>query len=304
MHFCGFFLSVFDKIKVYQNAKERAMKNAILLRAKLCDFRNELVLSEKSPATVSKYLHDVQLFCDFAGEEVLEKQLVLSYKNYLSQRYAVSGANSMLAALNAFFKFCGLYELCVKQFRVQREAFCAAEKELTKAEYARLLSTARSRGNERLYLTIETLCGTGIRVSELKYVTVEALEKGEARVDCKGKIRRIFIVPELARRLRRYCRERGITQGSVFLSRNGRPLSRTAIWRDMKALCNSAGVSPAKVFPHNLRHLFARTFYGIEKDIVKLADILGHASINTTRIYVITTAAEHKRKMQGMHLIL
>lgn len=280
------------------------MKNAILLRDKLCDFRRELVLSEKSPATVSKYLHDVQLFCDFAGREPLEKQLVLAYKDHLALHYAVSGANSMLAALNAFFKFCGLYELCVKQFRVQREAFCAAEKELTKAEYARLLSAARAQGNERLYLTIQTLCATGIRVSELKYVTVESLKKGEARVDCKGKIRRIFLVPELVRRLQKYCRERGIKQGSIFVSRSGRPLSRTAIWRDMKALCDRAGVSPTKVFPHNLRHLFARTFYGIEKDIVKLADILGHASINTTRVYVITTADEHKRKMQGMHLIL
>ena len=227
---------------------------------------------------------------------------MLAYKAQLGSTYAVSGANSMLAAINAFFRFCGWHELCVKPFKVQRQAFCPEEKELTRAEYQRLLEAAER--DERLSLVIQTICGTGIRVSELQYITIEALQKGEAAVSCKGKTRRTFIVAALRKKLIRYARRRGITSGAVFLTKNGRPLSRTAVWRGMKALCAAAAVDPRKVFPHNLRHLFARTFYSLEKDIAKLADILGHASIDTTRIYIVTTGAEHRRKMEHMKLVV
>ena len=210
----------------------------------------------------------------------------------------------MLAAINVFFRFCGWYDLCVKQYKIQKSAFCPEEKELTKAEYMRLVQVANRNSNVRLNLIIQTICGTGIRVSELQYITVEAVHKSEAFVNCKGKNRRIFIVAELRKKLLQYIKRQNIKSGAVFVTKNGKPVSRHNIWRDMKALCKDAGVSPSKVFPHNLRHLFARTFYGIEKDIAKLADILGHTSINTTRIYIITTATEHKRKMENMRLII
>ncbi|MBR2466746.1 MAG: tyrosine-type recombinase/integrase [Clostridia bacterium] len=259
---------------------------------------------ERSAATIEKYMRDVRFFLSYIRENEITKQTVLDYKSKLGESYAVSSANSMIAAMNCFLRFCGWHDLCVKQFKMQREVYCSEEKELTRAEYVRLLGAANTKHNERLNLIIQTICGTGIRVSELQYITVEALHSGEAIVNCKGKNRRVFIVPELKKKLLRYVKERGIGTGTVFVTRNGKAVSRNSIWKDMKALCEQANVSPSKVFPHNLRHLFARTFYGIEKDIAKLADILGHASINTTRIYIVTTGAEHKRKMEHMRLII
>ena len=263
-----------------------------------------LMENEKSAATVEKYMHDVRVFCDFLGDRTIDKQLLLEYKAYLGERYAVSCANSMLAALNAYLRFCGMDEICVKRFTVQRQIFCREERELTRAEYVRLIEAAGKSKNERLSLIIQTICGTGICVSELQYITVEAVRVGEATVRCKGKDRRIFLVPALRKKLARYAKKQGIGAGSVFLARSGKPISRNQVWRMMKSLCRQAGVPASKVFPHNLRHLFARTFYNLEKDIAKLADILGHASINTTRIYTASTGAEHLRKMQRMHLIL
>ena len=262
--------------------------------------RNE----ERSVATIEKYMRDVRIFASFVCDAEIDKQKVLDYKGKLGETYAVSSANSMIAAMNCFLRFCGWHDLCVKQFKMQRQVYCSEEKELTRAEYIRLLEAANAKHNERLNLIIQTICGTGIRVSELQYITVEALHNGEAIVNCKGKNRRVFIVPELKKKLLRYVKEQGISAGTVFVTRGGKPVSRNSIWKDMKALCEQANVSPSKVFPHNLRHLFARTFYGIEKDIAKLADILGHASINTTRIYIVTTGAEHKRKMEHMRLII
>ena len=262
--------------------------------------RNE----ERSVATIEKYMRDVRFFASFVCDAEIDKQKVLDYKGKLGETYAVSSANSMIAAMNCFLRFCGWHDLCVKQFKMQRQVYCSEEKELTRAEYIRLLEAANAKHNERLNLIIQTICGTGIRVSELQYITVEALGKGEAVVNCKGKNRRIFIVPELKKKLLRYVKEQGISTGTVFVTRGGNLVSRHSIWKDMKELCEQANVSPSKVFPHNLRHLFARTFYGIEKDIAKLADILGHASINTTRIYIVTTGAEHKRKMEHMRLII
>ena len=197
-----------------------------------------------------------------------------------------------------------LHDCKLKSIKLQRQIYCPEEKELTKAEYARLIRTAKQKGNDRLNLVIQTICGTGIRVSELEFITVEAVGKGEAVVSLKGKTRTVFIVKDLQKKLLRYCREQKITEGSVFVTRTGKPISRTNIWREMKSLCKQADVNPNKVFPHNLKHLFARTFYGIEKDIAKLADILGHSSINTTRIYIITTGTEHRRRMENMQLII
>ena len=271
---------------------------------KMQEFERYLRREERSEATVEKYMRDVRAFSSFVGKSTVDKQDVLAYKHSLLDRYTVASANSMIAAMNCFLRFVGCHDVCVKQFKMQKELYRPEEKELTKAEYVRLVSAAGARKNERLGLVIQTICGTGIRVSELQYVTVESLAGGEAVVNCKGKNRRIFIVPELRKKLARYAKERGITHGAIFVTRGGRPISRHTVWREMKSLCADAGVAPGKVFPHNLRHLFARTFYGIEKDIAKLADILGHASINTTRIYIVTTGAEHKRKMEGMRLIL
>ena len=270
----------------------------------ISEFEVELRNDEKSALTVEKYLRDVRRFIAFSSGKQIDKSLVLSYKAKLETEYAVASANSMIASVNAFFRFAGWLDLCVKQFKVQRKTFCNEEKELTKAEYVRLCRTAEEQKNERLNLILQTICGTGIRVSELQFITLEAVERGEAVVSCKNKTRTVFIVRELQKKLLSYCKRRGITSGQIFVTKTGKPMSRTNIWREMKNLCKEAGVNPNKVFPHNLRHLFARVFYGIEKDIAKLADILGHSSINTTRIYIITTGTEHRRKMENMKLIL
>jgi len=276
----------------------------ILNSKKMREFEFHLRNEERSAATIEKYMRDVRFFASFVCDSEIEKQTVLEYKSKLGESYAVASANSMIAAVNCFLRFCGWHDLCVKQFKIQRQVYCSEEKELTRVEYVRLLEAANAKHNERLNLIIQTICGTGIRVSELQYITVEALHNGEAIVNCKGKNRRVFIVPELKKKLLRYVKEQGISTGTVFVTRSGKPVSRNSIWKDMKALCEQANVPSSKVFPHNLRHLFARTFYGIEKDIAKLADILGHASINTTRIYIVTTGAEHKRKMEHMRLII
>ncbi len=271
---------------------------------KIQEFASYLKDEERSRATIEKYMRDVKCFAAFVDTAVLSKQTVLEYKHKLGASYAVSSANSMIAAVNAFLRFCGWHDLCIKQFKIQRQAYCSEEKELSRSEYLRLLNTANAKHNQRLNLILQTICGTGIRVSELQYITVEALHKGEAIVDCKGKNRRIFLISELRKKLLRYVKDHKIESGAIFVTKTGKPVSRNNIWKEMKSLCEQAKVSPSKVFPHNLRHLFARTFYGIEKDIAKLADILGHASINTTRIYIMTTGAEHKRKMEHMHLIV
>ena len=260
--------------------------------------------SEKSAATVEKYVRDVCVFYAFVRDREIDKQAVLDYKAYLGNHYAVASANSMIAALNAYLRFCGMSELCVKRFTVQRQIFCSEERELTRAEYVRLIEAAGKSKDERLSLIIQTICGTGIRVSELQYITVEAVRVGEAIVRCKGKNRRIFLVPALRKKLARYAKAQKIRTGCIFVTQEGKPISRNCIWRQMKSLCRQADVLPSKVFPHNLRHLFARTFYGMEKDIAKLADILGHSSIDTTRIYIVSTGTEHLKKMQRMHLIL
>lgn len=276
----------------------------IIVNSMIGDFETFLRSDEKSENTIEKYLRDVRAFTVFAEAKEISKTVVMEFKASLVENYEVTSANSMIAAVNAFLRFVGWVDCCIKQFKVQKKAFCSEEKELTKAEYIRLVNTANEKGNERLNLILQTICGTGIRVSELQFITVEAVRKGEAIVSCKNKTRTVFVVRELQKKLLNYIKTKGITTGCIFITKSGKPMSRCNIWREMKALCEQARVSPNKVFPHNLRHLFARTFYGIEKDIAKLADILGHGSINTTRIYIITTGAEHKRKMENMRLII
>lgn len=271
---------------------------------KILAFGQYLADEERSFSTRQKYLRDLRKFQAYTNNEKLEKQKILDYKAELLKNYAVTGANSMLAALNAFLRFCGWGDLCVKQFKIQRQAYCSEEKELTKSEYLRLVETAGKKKNERLQLILQTICGSGIRVSELPFITVEAVRKGEANVHCKGKNRRIFIVSELKKKLLRYITEKKILTGPIFITKSGKPISRHNVWREMKSLCEQAKVLPSKVFPHNLRHLFARIFYGIEKDVIKLADILGHSNVNTTRIYIISTGNEHQRKLENMRLII
>ena len=281
------------------------MKGRILTEKQIAAFAVYLKSEEKSENTVEKYIRDVRAFAACIDETEITKETIIAYKNKLiSDNYAVRSINSMLASLNGFFSFLGWNDFKVKSIKLQRQIYCPEEKELTKAEYMRLVNTAKQKGNERLNLLIQTICGTGIRVSELQYITVEAVKYGEAVVSLKCKTRSVFIVRELQKKLLRYAAEQKITSGAIFITRNGKPMSRTNIWREMKSLCERAGVNPQKVFPHNLRHLFARTFYGIEKDIAKLADILGHSSINTTRIYIITTGNEHRQRMENMRLII
>ena len=280
------------------------MKKRTISNDTIISFKKYLLENEKAESTVRKYLHDIECFVEYLAGQNLNKELILNYKGMLEQNYAVRSANSMLAAINVFFRFVGWHDLVVKQFKVQKEAYCSEEKELTKAEYIAIVRAAEQNKNERLSLVVQTICGTGIRVSELKFITVEAVRRGEAVVSCKGKTRKIFIIKALQKKLLRYAMEHKIISGILFVTKSGKPLNRSNIWRQMKNLCEQAGVSPKKVFPHNLRHLFARTFYGIEKDIAKLADILGHSNINTTRIYTVTTGAEHKRRMENMRLII
>ena len=281
------------------------MKGRILTNEAVQSFKKYLQEEEKSSNTIEKYLRDVQAFVVHLNGAEVTKEVVVSYKNkLLSKSYATRSINSMLASLNSLFLFLGWADLKVKSIRLQRQIYCSEEKELTKAEYMRLVNTAKQKGNERLNLILQTICGTGIRVSELQYITVEAVKCSEAVVSLKGKTRSVFLVRELQKKLLRYAAEQKIHSGCIFITRTGKPISRTNIWREMKGLCEQAGVNPQKVFPHNLRHLFARVFYGIEKDIGKLADILGHSSINTTRIYIISTGDEHRKRMEHMRLIL
>lgn len=280
------------------------MKKKIITANIISSFKKHLLENEKAEATVQKYIHDIGYFVDFALDSTIDKMLILNYKVHLQENYAVRSANSMLAALNAFFRYVGWHDLCVKQFKLQKEAYCSDDKELTKGEYIALIKAAERKKNQRLSLVVQTICGTGIRVSELQSITVEAVRRGEAIVSCKGKTRKIFIVKELQRKLLKYAYEQHIDSGIIFITKGGKALNRSNIWRQMKDLCAQAGVLPQKVFPHNLRHLFARTFYGIEKDIAKLADILGHSNINTTRIYIMTTCREHRTQMENMRLII
>ena len=280
------------------------MKGRAVTAERIAEFKEHLILEERSTATVEKYIRDASTFAAYAQNGEITKEIVIEYKKHLQEIYAVRSVNSMLAGINCLFTFLGWHDLKVKTLKLQQQVYCPEEKELTKAEYTRLCRAAERKYNERLCLILQTVCGTGIRVSELQFITVEAARCGEAAVSCKAKTRTVFLVKALRQKLLRYAAEHGIRSGTIFVTRTGKPINRTNLWREMKALCAEADVNPQKVFPHNLRHLFARVFYGIEKDIAKLADILGHSSIDTTRIYIISSGTEHRRRMENMHLIL
>lgn len=284
--------------------RRKKVQKRFITTSILAAYKEYLISEERSPATIEKYIRDVAAFAEYVQMSEITKDAVLAYKRQIMQNYAARSVNSMLSSINSLFAFLRWHDLKVKTLKIQRQIFCSEKKELTKSEYARLCRAADEKRNERLKLILQTICGTGIRVSELRYITVEAVKNGEAVVNCKSKTRVIFIVKELRKKLLRYAAEQNIKTGMIFITKAGKPINRTNIWREMKSLCKAANVNPQKVFPHNLRHLFARVFYGIEKDIAKLADILGHSSINTTRIYIISTGTEHRRRMENMHLIL
>lgn len=259
---------------------------------------------ERAPATIQKYLHDLTVLLSWLDGQPLTKAALIGWKEHLTACHAPTTVNSMLAALNGFLNFMGWRECAVKLLKIQKSLFCDEHRELTRAEYARLVSAAQRRDNERLSLVIQTICATGIRVSELRFITAEAVQTGRAEITNKGKRRTVFLPNKLRRLLKKYLQGQKKTAGAVFTTRTGKPLDRSNIWRDMKKLCESAGVEPGKVFPHNLRHLFARTYYSMEKDLSRLADILGHSSVNTTRIYTVESGAVHQRQLERMNLII
>ncbi len=269
----------------------------------ISDFKTYLMDEEKSIATIDKYIRDITAFTVWLDERGTDKKAVLEYKAVLIQKYAPSSVNSMLSSLNSFFAFNEWLDCRVKTIKVQKQIFSSEKKELMKSEYQKLMKVAQQKQNMKLFLLMQTICATGIRVSELKFITTEAVRMGEAVINCKGKMRMVLLPKQLCKMLKKYIKEQNIKDGCVFVSKYGRPLDRSNIWRLMKALCDCARVSKEKVFPHNLRHLFARTYYSLEKDIVRLADILGHSSINTTRIYTIESGDVHRRQIQQLGLL-
>ena len=268
------------------------------------EFSRYLREEERETATIDKYSRDVKDFFIWLKDREISRERIAEWKQHLRRagRKSVT-INGKLSALNKFLSFLGRNDCRTKYLKIQRRLFRSTEKQLSKQEYIRLLETAHSLGRERLALLMETICATGIRVSEVKYITAEAIRAGRTEIALKGKIRTILLPGKLCRKLKKYAGKRKIVSGEVFLTRNGKGMSRRQIWAEMKSLCEKAGVAPSKVFPHNLRHLFARTFYRVCRDVAKLADVLGHSSIETTRLYLISTEAEHVRQMERMGLI-
>ena len=257
---------------------------------------------ERSSATIQKYAHDLYALLEFLQDRVMNKSILIDWKQELIGKYAPASVNTKLAAVNGYLQFKGWHQLMLKPLKIQKSLFLEEEKELTREEYVRLVKAAKAKGNERLALVIQTICATGIRVSELKFITVEAVQCGRAEITNKGKLRIVFLPEQLRKVLKKYIRIQKKNTGAVFTTRTGKPLDRSNIWREMKKLCESAQVSEKKVFPHNLRHLFARMFYSMEKDLSRLADILGHANLMTTRIYTAESGAVHIRQMEKLNL--
>lgn len=267
-------------------------------------FKQYLIEEEKSSATIEKYMRDVMAFFYWLSGREIEKTTVLGYKQHLiNENYAPASVNSVLSSLNSFFEFNEWHGLKVKMLKIQKQIFAERSKELTKGEYERLLDAAKQKKNERLYYLMQTICSSGIRVSELSAITIEAVKAHRANINCKGKMRVVILPRDLCKMLTEFAKRQKITSGPVFVTKTGKTLDRSTIWKMMKSLCESAGVSKDKVFPHNLRHLFARTYYSIQKDIVRLADILGHSSINTTRIYTMETCEIHRKQIQRLGLL-
>ena len=264
--------------------------------------------NEKSNTTIQKYRHHLLMFFAYLENRKLEKKIrksvVLEWKEWLKGRMAPTSINNALAALNSFFRFCGRKDLAVRYLRVRKQVFCPEERELDRSEYERLVKTAVHLKKERLSLLLQTICATGIRISELKFITVESLEQKCAEVECKGRIRTVWFPRELCRMLKDYVRRKRIVSGMVFVTRTGKALDRSNVWREMKQLGQLAGVQEQKIFPHNLRHLFARVYYNQEKDLSRLADILGHCNVNTTKIYTRESGKTHVRQIEQMNLVM
>lgn len=280
------------------------MKTGTITYACIDQFHAKLRQDEKSTATIEKYLRDVRKFFSFSDGGIITKELVIRYKQYLMEHYAPASVNSMLASVNSFLQTVGLQECVVKALKIQRQTFREQERKLSKQEYFRLLAAAKKRKDPRLNLLLQTICATGIRVGELRFITVDAIHQGKAVVSLKGKTRQVIIPSALCRELKHYTRTRGIHTGSVFVSKHGNPLDRSNILHEMKSLCEEANVAREKVFPHNLRHLFACIYYKASKDISRLADILGHSNINTTRIYTSVSSEEQKREIEHLGLVI
>lgn len=280
------------------------MKELVVTKAAIASYLQFLKIQEKSKGTLEKYQRELLDLEKYLKGKKVTKEDLLVWKEDLEKRYSPAGVNGRLVAANGFFSYSGRYDLRLKLLKIQKEIFISEEKELTRAEYGRLVRTAEKKGKERLSLLIQTICSTGIRVSELEFITVAAVKRGRAEVNCKGKRRVIFLPARLQKKLKAYAAKKGITEGVIFASKSGRPLHRGNIWAEMKKLCKDAEVSPEKVFPHNLRHLFARIFYSLDKDIAKLADMLGHSHIETTRIYIMESGRIHRQKLERMRLVL
>ena len=261
----------------------------------LQQFEAHLRQSEKSAATIKKYLHDVGKFLRWLDGREITKELTVAYKERLTARYKAASVNAMLSGINGYLAFIGRADCRVKPLPVQRCFFADEGRELSRAEYARLVAAARGT---QLFYVLQAICGTGIRVSELRHITAEAVAAGRATVRNKGKTRVILLPGALRGLLRQYMKSSGVSTGALFLNAHGRPLDRFAVWRQMKRLCVKARVDANKVFPHALRHLFARLFYAMEKDLLRLADLLGHSSVNTTRIYTLDGGARHLQAME------
>ena len=279
-------------------------KSHTLTAALIHRYANYLLEQERSAATIQKYTHDLTALLTYLPDGMLTKALLIGWKEALAADHAPATVNSMLAAVNGFLRFMGWHALTVRLLKIQRPLFREERRELSRAEYARLVDAAQRKGDESLALILQTICATGIRVSELRFISAEAVRSGRAEVCNKGKRRTVFLPDRLRRLLKTYLKKQKITAGAVFVTRTGRPLDRSNIWRAMKALCGNAGVEPSKVFPHNLRHLFAKAYYALEKDLARLADILGHSSVNTTRIYTMESGAVHARQIGRMGLVI
>lgn len=274
----------------------------ILTKESINEYESNLVNEEKSQITIEKYMRDIRTFADWLGYKEFDKTDVLAYKSELQKRYAPTSVNTVISSLNSFFVYHEWYDMKVRTLKIQRQMFAEEERELTKAEYERLLIVAEKK-NKRLYLLMQTICSTGIRISELNYITLEAIQRGKADIQAKGKRRTVFFPKQLCHMLKEYAKKKGIKKGAIFVTKGGLPMNRSNIWAAMKKLCKEANVSEEKVFPHNLRHLFARTYYSQQKDIVRLADILGHSSVNTTRIYTMESGNIHRKQIQKLGLL-
>lgn len=293
---------VYDKI-IKKSFYLKTERTNTMYTVKIENFKQFMIDEEKSQATIEKYIRDIKAFYSWISERSITKQTILLYKEYLIKNFAPASVNSIISSINSYFEFSGMSGLKIKHLKIQKSVFASGNKELTKAEYQRLLDAAKRKSNERLYYLMQTICSCGIRVSEISGITAEAIKDGHAEIRNKGKLRVIILPKELCKMLSSYIQRKNIKTRPVFITKSGKPLDRSAIWKMMKALCEDAKVPKEKVFPHNLRHLFARTFYSIQKDIVRLADILGHSNINTTRIYTMETGDIHRRQLQKLGLL-